>query len=106
MSLVRIKARPDEEETPKRVLYAQEFRVLLPLIPFRTMVLIAASLGRAAAGRDRIGEVGPEFVSKSITACWVWVRRSVTSQAEPGVIALPWCGLQSLGRLPGMQDFS
>jgi len=47
MSLVRVKPRPDEEPTPKRILTAEEFRALLPLIPepFRTMVLIAASLG-------------------------------------------------------------
>jgi len=47
MSLVRVKPRSDEEPTPKRILTAEEFRVLLALIPepFHTMVLIAASLG-------------------------------------------------------------
>ena len=56
----------------------------------------------AAAGAYGIAEVGPRFVSKSITASWVGGRRGVAkSQAEPGVIALPWRGFQLLGRLPG-----
>jgi len=47
MKLVSIKARPDEEPSTKRILTAEEFQQLLPLIPvpFRTMVLVAACLG-------------------------------------------------------------
>jgi integrase len=47
MSLVRVKAGPDEEPAVKRILTPEEFQALLPLIPqpFRTMVLVAACLG-------------------------------------------------------------
>jgi integrase len=64
MSLVRIKAGSDEEPAVKRVLTAEEFQLLLPLIPvpFRTMVVIAACLGLRvseilwpAVGRHRLG---------------------------------------------------
>jgi integrase len=47
MSLVRVKAGPDEEPKTKRILTPDEFQALLPEIPepFRTMVLVAACLG-------------------------------------------------------------
>ena len=47
MSLVRIKAGPDEQPAVKRILTPGEFQKLLPLIPelYRTMVLVGACLG-------------------------------------------------------------
>ena len=47
MSLVRVKAGPDEEPKTKRILSPEEFQRLLPEIPepFRTMVLVAGCLG-------------------------------------------------------------
>lgn len=52
MSLVHIKAGPDEEPVVKRVLSPEEFQKMLPLIPepYRTMVVVAACLGLRVSG--------------------------------------------------------